>query len=248
MPSAATAQDVVTNAMVEIGVTAIGSTPAPEISEFVLGKLNRLLDRMNADQPFAYRDVFSTGTLTPSLAPHTIGPTGTFVTTPRPVAIVGANLVIGSGTTAVRTPINIVDKEWWQHQRVRAITSSIPLDLYYDPAWPNGNMNFWPVPTTAYTVEWISRIAFGALALGDPFSVPPGYEDAITLTVAEDCMGAPFAVPAELREDVHRRAREARAIVASLNYFVPRLNTCDAGMPGGQGGGYDYRTGLIGGN
>lgn len=242
-----TTADLVADILLECGAIAAGET-APDVdTQFVLGKLNRLLDNWNAERAATYADAFNSYVLTASLQPHLIGPTGSVgftSVTQRPVSIEGANIVQGTGTTAYRWPVSIRDKEWWLNQRVQGMTSVYPTDLYYEPDWPNGKLFLWPVPTTAYSLELLTRFILAATILTDTFTMPPGYRDAITLSVAEEsCEGLSVPIPGTLPA----RALKARARIFANNDEPPRIQTRDAGMPGAGAGGFNYMTGLMNG-
>jgi hypothetical protein len=234
-----TVQDLATQALIKIGVARGGDAPASEDLNFVCDVLNRVLDDLNAERGAVYADVFSTYVLTANLNPHTIGPTGTFVVTQRPVSIEGANLILNTSTPAIRQPITLRDRAWWLDERVRTLTSSNPTDLYYQTAWPNGTLNFWPVPTTAYSVELLSRIVLASVALTDTFTLPPGYQSFLTLRLAES-IAEDFGQPVtpQLQRDVAR----ATARVYANNDRTPRIATRDHGMPSGRRSGFNYLT------
>src|SRR5574343_1563542 len=104
-----TALDIVTMALRDLGITNAVDPPSAEDAAFALSKLNVLLDNWNAERQAVYEDVFASYTLTPSLAPHTIGPSGTFNVAQRPVSLEGCNLILTSTTPVTRTPITIRD-------------------------------------------------------------------------------------------------------------------------------------------
>jgi hypothetical protein len=204
-----TALNICQDALFEIGVLAPGESLQAADGAFALGKLNRLIDNWNAERAAVYSDQFEAYTLVPSLAPHTIGPTGaTFTVTQRPVTIEGASVILDNVTPAVYVPIAVRDAAWWDAQTVPDLTAEFPTDVYYEPAWPNGKLWFWPVPTTAYGVNLMTRIVLAELTLASSFSLPPGYKDAITLTLAED-LASPYG--AQISQITREKARDARA-------------------------------------
>jgi hypothetical protein len=214
----ATCLDVVTDALQEIGVYAPGEVPSGADAEFARGKLNRILGTFNAQKLWAYASVIASYDLVASTQSRTIGPTGNYVVTPRPVRILNANLVNGS----TRTPIEVRDSAWWMNITNRSITG-LPTHLYYETSNPNGTLYFWPIPdSSSYDVELETRVVLSELAsLATTFTFPPGYQEALTLSLAEG-LCAPFGRPldAKLAED----ARRARAAVQSLNSRPPRIN------------------------
>lgn len=223
-----TISDLLTDALIELRVARAGDVISPDDADVALRGLNRLLDLWNADDRAVYNDVFSDYTLTPSLNPHTMGPAGTFNVTVRPNSLEAAALNLG-GSPAVFTPITVRDRQWYQTRSVPSLPMSVVTDVYYAPDWPLGKLYFFGVPTTAYGVRLWTR---GLLAnVTDPataFSLPPGYQDALTLTLAERLANAfGQTVSAQLAAT----ASASRASVFSENDETPRIATADAGVP-----------------
>ncbi|HYC00464.1 MAG TPA: hypothetical protein VEC57_15105 [Candidatus Limnocylindrales bacterium] len=210
----------------------------PEMLQYALDTLNRLLDLWNAKGQGPYAELFSTFTLTPSLSPHTIGPsTATWPLAKRPKAILSASLIVSS----VYSPITVRDAQWYAALPSPAQTGAIVTDVFYNPTTVNGSLYFWPVPTTAYQVRLQTKGILAALALEDAFTLPEGYEEALRLTVAER-LAPSFGVA--LTAETVQHARDARSTVFGNNDTAPRLATADAGIPGAcVGADYDYRRG-----
>ena len=244
----ATIRDICTDALFEIGVLAEGESMSADVGDFTRRKLERMLNRWNAERRAVYATIFPTFTLTPSLSPHTIGPTGaTFTATQRPVSIECISVELSSSPSSVWYELDQHDREWWDGLVTPDIETSWPTDFYYDATWPNGSIYFWPVPSGAYTVAVTSRVLIDdTLGLTDTFTMPPGYQDAVTLSLAEECVRA-FGAPPSRLTDLQRDARTARATVFSNNSEIPRLCTADAGMqgprPSGQRSSFNYWNG-----
>lgn len=235
-----TTRDLLTEAFSDITVLAAGESLSDTDAEFGLQKLVRLFDNWNAERAGVYANRLTTPpfTLVPNLNPHTIGTnSATFSVTQRPVSIEWANIVI----SAVRYPLNIRGSQWWPALPLPTLSVDIPSDLHYEPDWPNGNLYLYPVPAAAYGLELMTRIVLADLALDDTVSLPPGYRDAVILTLGE--MIAPTYPPAEAKPEL---ARQARARIYSNNDEIPALATRDSGMPTQCGGRwFDYRSGTF---
>jgi hypothetical protein len=230
--------DLITDAFTEIRAARAGDVLAPELMAWGLGKLNRLLDRWNADPRADFNAGFASYTLTPSHQPHTIGPSAAdFAVTQRPATIEGANLILTTVSPVVRLPLTLRDKAWWLAVSVRSLSTSIPNYLYYDPDWPNGNLNLWPVPSTAYQIELLTAGVFDVLSLTDAFWLPFGYRDAVTLTLAEEL--AP-GVGQKVDPSTAASANAARALIFSANDDAPYLRTQDSGLVRGSGSGFNW--------
>jgi hypothetical protein len=237
-----TTRDVCEDALFELNILAAGEAMGADDGVFVLRQLNTLLDELNAERAAVYADVYTTWTTTPGLAPHTIGPTGTWIVPQRPETIEAASAqIVGGGPSAVWTPITLRDRDWWQALSVPGLAAPpVPTDLYYLPQWPNGELHFWPVPSAAVPVELVTRQVLAQVLLTDTFSLPPGYRAMLQKTLAER-IAAPYEkpVPPQLARD----AAGARARVWAANTQIPRLQTRDAGVPGGGGVTGTWRTG-----
>lgn len=236
-----TVVDFLAATLAEIRVARAGDVLAADDQDLALLLFNELLEALNAESRAVYSDAFTSYVLTPNLQPHTIGPSGTFTATQRPVTLEGANLVLTNVTPNIRVPLTLRDSAWWLNLRARGVTSSVPIDLYYQPTWPNGNLNLWPVPTTAHSLELETRVLLLSVAVGDTMNLPPGYQQALRLTLAELC-ASPFGQ--QVSQTTAAKAREARARIWGVNDTIPNLDTIDAGMPAGtRRGGFSFVTG-----
>lgn len=244
-PPPYTALDVITDAAIEIGIVAPGEDLRGEIAQWGFRKLNYLLDVWAAKKSYVYTTDFRVFTLIPNHTPHTIGPTGDFVVPQRPVRIESAALLLNGSSTEVDCYIDVRDDQWWAALSTKAITSTVPTDLYYSEAWPNGQLNFWPVPSEARDVRlqiWVLLRQYDLIT--DPISgpgttegtLPPAYRSAMMLTLAE------FMAPGmekELGAALVESAKQARKAVFGNNDPSPRIATWDSGMPkSGKSGGY----------
>lgn len=188
-PNSITVQalDIIKAALQEIGVLAAGEIPSSDDQAWVLQKLQRLIDRYNARQTMVYNVNFTLFTLNPPATPETpttIGPGGDFDVNQRPVFIPNIGLIL-EGTPGVELPLNRRDDDWWANNRIKGLTSTLPTDYYYSPAWPLGQLFFWPVPTTSHQVRVESRQVLGEITAYDAnFSMPPAYWDLIVYELA----------------------------------------------------------------
>jgi len=260
-PGPNTVGQVCTNALYEINVVAPGEAPDALEMAFTLSKFNQLLDSWSTQagkifvldlvsvSPVAPNAPFL---LHPNLSPHTIGPAAlqnapapTFlINGERPVRIHAINILQNNVSPIVRFPLRKNDKDWWSSQRLQGITTELPTDFYYRPDWPLGSIFFWPVPNYAYGVEIeIETFLNGSASLATVFAFPPGYELAITLTLAELLMPSFEKPPNPVLVAAALKARQA---VEGLNALPPRINLDDFGPPstGKKRASFNYYTGL----
>ena len=215
---------MITQAHTEIRVARAGDTLEPENMALGVYLINRLLNQWNGNPRAAFSEAFNDYTLTPALSPHTIGPSGTFSVTIRPERVFNAQLNLGS---SVFTSINVRDAAWYAQQSTPAISESVPSDVYYKPDWPNGRLYFYGVPSTAYVVRLWTETLIATVVQADTFSMPPGYQTAVELTLAEE-LAPNFGQT--VGADLARRAREARGLIFGTNDQEPRIVTADAGL------------------
>jgi hypothetical protein len=226
---------IVTNALAGLSVLLPGEPLKDADAEYCRGQLNTILDNWSAERQAAYTATFTTFTTTPGLQPHTIGPTGTWVTATRPIAIDGLARSIGTG---LWTPIPVTsDPAWWQAQT--SVVSGTPTRAFYTPDEPNGSLYFTPSVDGALAMRAQLRMVIGAVLLTDMLTLPNGYEGALTLTLQEAVADAFHAV---LTPSQIQRAGQARGRAFGNNLHVPVLVV--RGLPGqGTGRHYDYRSG-----
>jgi len=237
---------IIFDALVEIGVYNPTDSLLDDDAQFSARKLQRILDGWNAAERYAYAVDFPVYTLTANHSPILIGPgliAPDFAAVRRPVRIVGADLILNSSSPGTDIPLKIRDAQWWLEQRTKAVTSRTPTDLFYNPKFPNGEINLWPIASFAYGLRletWVD-IAQVPQDLTTSFVAPFGYENATVLTLAEELI-TPYrsTMPAELPG----KASRARALLQANNSLAPRCSSADYGMSGRRGrGGFNYMTG-----
>ena len=245
----ARAADLIQSAAYEIGAFAPGEAVAAAEALWALELLQRIIDQWNAKRSMIYAVEFDQYTLTANLGPHTIGPTGVLKTGAaanyRPVRVASASFVLNpGGATAVDLPIQMRDKDWWAANPLKAMTSSIVTDCYYEPSSPNGQLNFFPICNTNGVVrleQW-SGLA-QARTLQTQLGLVQGYWEALVTTLAVAMCPSFEKQPSPVL--VARQASSIKTIFEN-NSPAPRIDTA-AGMPGSAGTGrpdFNFLTGM----
>lgn len=238
-----TALDIITDALIETTMLAPGETPDGEQGQWAFRKLNYLLDSWASKKNFVYASSFNIYTLVPNLSPHTIGPApgATFAVVQRPVKIVRATIILNNTPAPyVSIPLTLRDEEWWMANTIQQLPSQQPTDLFYNPTFPNGSLYYWPIPDTAYQTQletWALLSQFSSITdpIGGPgsnvFQIPPGYRNAMMLSLAEELMPG---ADKEANPTLTMMAARARSAVFGNNSQVPRMGTRDFGIPGAE--------------
>lgn len=240
------ALDLVTSALTDINVVAAGEQPSPEDAALGLEKLQRLIDQWNARRDLIFAVSFPVFTLQANHAPHTIGPGGDFNVPVRPVQVISAAFILNSATAnPVDTPIRIRDAEWWAANPLKSLVSSIVTELYYEPASPLGQLNFFPISNVANPVRlqiWSSLSQ--AINLQGKLGFVQGYWEAVVADLAVRCC-PPFERP--VTPDLRAAQNQAMRIIEANNNKPPRIDTDVGGLPSARHGGrpdYNFLTGL----
>jgi hypothetical protein len=236
-----TVTDLIYGALTEIRVARGGDVVRAEDQALCLNLLNEVIERLPVTPNALYARGGASVTLVPGLGTfHTIGPTGTCVVPRRPVRLTRATLVMPPATAS---DVPIMSAAWYSGQTLPLLTAPIPQGLYYNPAWPNGALAFWPQPSMPYPVALEFDLEITAVADTDSLDLPQGYSELLRLWTAKK------AAPSFAREfSAASQAALTECLADVFGSNIGRVNdadTRDGGVPGGRGGIYDYRTGQV---
>lgn len=231
-----TARDLIKVAMREAGgLLASGASLTTDEETDYLALLNSIIDQCNADRLYIYQIQEYTGAWAGGTASRTIGSSGNYNTT-RPVKIEDAQW-----TTAADEVFDLEVLNWREHDKniVRLTeTSSDPIRLFYDSAYPLGTIYLTPIPSMSGTIRLRVWTPLTAVALiGDAVSLPPGYQTFLEMKLATRiARNNGRQIDQSLMTDL----REAEKLIKRNNIRVPvmRLPVEIAG-----GVGYDINKG-----
>jgi len=119
--------------------------------------------------------------LTVGISQYTIGPGG-MVNQSRPLRVkYGDGAAYIQDSNFNRYPVEVLQQSDWNLiGNLANINSDIPTRMFYNPQYPLGIINVWPVPLTDWTLYFDSYLTFvGFPNLATPMALPPGYGRAI---------------------------------------------------------------------
>lgn len=182
-----TVNDLITATMKLIG--AIAKTEQPTQDEFAdcLSRLNDMIDSWAADRLTIYGVVRTAYNLTSGQQVYTIGESGSpDFNAVRPIWIQDAGIIDTSVNPTYELPMGILTDDEWSEVTIKGVTSALSWYLYYDYAYPNGNISVWPVPNVGtlqmalYVPTPVTQFATGTTTI----ALPPGYAEAIRYNLA----------------------------------------------------------------
>lgn len=174
-----TAVDLITLALKDIGALGVGQSISAEDTADALATLNMMLGQWQGERLSVYHLVDtaipSTGKQT-----YTIGIGGDF-NVQRPVKINAAYARLNAGSsTPIDYPVTVIDsREDYSHIALKSL-QSFPSWVYYDPAFPLGNLDFYPVPNNTFELHIVTQEALPQFtAPAQVVNLPPEYMSAI---------------------------------------------------------------------
>ncbi len=211
-----TASDILTRAARSLGY--LGRTEvmsAADINDALL-TFNTMLDSWSNEKLMSYITLERTFTLIIGQQQYTIGPGGNF-NTARPFDITQAFI---TDSNQLRYPVTILPQDKWNLIGELNINSQIPTTLFYDPQYPLGVINIFPVPLVGYTLTIDSTQAqVDFTSLTQSLSMPLGYERMMISNLAIELMGAGW--PCLLNQlqlaALMKQAEESKANVKRTN-------------------------------
>lgn len=168
-----TARDFISLAMKEAGVLGVGQSLLSEDINDGMTYLRRMLSTWQKKRylvPALY-DISMPGN---NLKSNKIGP-GQYWNASRPDKIQSAYIIqqVGGGTP-VSLPCRIIFSYEDYSRIVVKDLNSLPYAVFYDGAYPYGNIYFWPIPSSIYechlvlkgNVNWQQQILTGRITAG----------------------------------------------------------------------------------
>jgi hypothetical protein len=186
MPGIQTAGDLIAFCLRTASINGVGQTPSAEDANDGLVLLQSMVAGWQRKRwlNWSLGDVAKVST---GAASYTIGPGKDFAI-PRPerIASAYARFLPVSGTNSIDYPLGIIASREDYNGITLKNLSTIPWALFYESAWPDALLHFWPAPPSGqYELHISAKAALPAFAnLTDTIDMPPEYMDALIYSLA----------------------------------------------------------------
>ncbi len=178
---------------------------------------NSMFDSFQAQRLLVYAIDRQEYALTPSKPSYTIGMGGDISIT-RPVKVERAGLVMLTSSPPMETSLAVLQSEQqWADVTPKAMQSTYPSKVYYQPKVPYGVLWVWPVPTVANRIAlypWVALEKVGQTT--DVVDFPQGYQELVEYNLAVR-LAAQFPERARISPMSVEIARQAIAQMKGLN-------------------------------
>ncbi len=207
---------LVQDAMFAAQVIGQDQTASSADTQLVLRRLQRMLDSWSNERQMIFANTTQTFTMTAGTASYSTS----LLSTGRPITI--QSMVVSLSN--IDYPVNMIDQQMWNSIPYK-IAQAIPNQCFYDPTFPNGTMNFYPIPYAAFTcsVDCQEPLNTGTLTLATNLTLPEGYEAAIVAGLAVDIWGSfKSGMPSQQMQE---EKTQTRAILKRTNYMPLEMET-----------------------
>jgi len=209
-----TVLDIISRSLRLLGVNASGETPKADETRDAFECLNAMLDQWSIDKLLVFCFKNDLMPLTPGQGVYTIG-NGGELNTDRPVKIEKAFVRFSNGGNNTDYPMEIINNAQYQEIFIKNITTTYPKYLYYNPTYPFGTIELWPIPANDCLLmisQWSQISKFNAPA--DDISLPLGYQSAMEYGLAVE-VAAEYGI--EVPAVVAQRAVQTKAALMRVN-------------------------------
>jgi hypothetical protein len=211
-------RELVTDALIDLGVIGHGDALDHDVAAFVLRKANDWIKSLALERLTVHVRLRTVHTLGSGTASYTIG-SGATINIARPTDIEHAGLIIdSSGDPVTEIPIEVFTEQRWQLIRQKDLDSPLVQGIYYDHGITSGfgRIYPWPVPNVGTTqlVIYTPTALQTFLTLDTDYTYANGYEHFLKTNLLKQIAGS-FGKSLSLEQT--EAAREARGNVKRTN-------------------------------
>lgn len=223
-----TIRDLIGVALLKLGILRVGGTVSAQQGQAGVRCLMSLLDTLPIEPGLVYtidRQLFA---LVANTQTYTLGPGGTWnttplytATTPRPPKIHAAWW--HDTTNEYEQPVHIMEDAEYRSLNPRTMTSTQVQALYYEPTMPQGRVFVWPKPTQAATmVLYLAHPFDGTVTLDSALGYPPGYQRFFEFGLAFE-MGTEYPAALAANPVIITEYDRAKRLVTRANVRIPKM-------------------------
>jgi len=232
----ATAQEIIEDALADIGAVDPLETLTANEAAHGLRKLNELLESWSNESLAVYQILQEGFATVAGTGSYTIGSGATWNTT-RPLRIESAFL---RDSAANDTPLAVLNREEYDSIPLKT-TQYRPEELFYYPTAAQGTVYLRGVPDAVYTVYLNSHKQLQSFtALTTTVVLPPGYLRAIKSNLALDLAPGYNKTQSVLLAAI---ARDSKAAIKRINSRTPKLKVADTAFHGEGHSGFNINLG-----
>ena len=228
--------DIVTRSLRLAGIIGIGQRMSSDDAQTTMDALSDILAQWQVQRWLVYGLTTSSITANGALS-YSIGPGGDFNMV-RPERIESAFMRFkNTGTVTVDRPLALINaREDYNLLSVKNI-GSVPNSVFYDNAFPLGNLFFWPVPLSATCDLFVTtKIALPQISsMTQVLSMPPEYIAPLRYELAS-VLRAEYTLPPNAK--IEALMTKGKSILRNANAQVPTLRL-GVSVPGGHSGVYN---------
>jgi GH24 family phage-related lysozyme (muramidase) len=237
------ALDIITDALVRMGVYGPGETITDADAERCLSILNDMLDSWSNESLTVFANLTQNFNTVAGVSAYTIGPGATWngvrplsiSTDPGTVFLTDANLNVYQ--------VDVVTQQQYNLATTGNVNSQTPDTLFYDPQFPFGVVNLFPTPAEVIAVTIVCTLALAGFAnLYAALSLPPGYKDALQKCLLVEAWSTFKPDGTNPSQTQLALAMKAKGNVKRKNYR-PRVSQVDPYIASRGGSTYNIYTG-----
>ena len=217
-----TARDLITIALFDAGVFGTGQTPQASDINNGLTRLNDMIAQWQRQRWLIWCTKDVSMPMTGALS-YTIG-TGQYFNTPRPDRLEDG-CFLRQITPAVPNqpdwPMKLVQShEAYNQIRLKRL-GSFAQCVFYDSAFPYGNIFPWPLPSNLYELHLLVKEQLQSFVnLSTVYNMPEEYKRAIRFNLQEEFLSA-YRLPPD--DKLSMRAAAALNVIRNANAQIPVL-------------------------
>ena len=235
-----TPRDLITLALRTSGITGVGQSANSDDMSDALAMLNMMTAQWAQRRWLVFREYDLAATCT-GAGSYSIGPGGTF-NTARPDRIDAAFIRTATGAYSVDYDLEIIEaREDWNRIPVKSMPG-FPLVMFYDPQFPLGVVNLYPVPSGAYELHLTLKQTLGTFtSLDEPLGMPDEYNEALLYNLS---LRLAPAYQITVTPEIRALAAAALNTIRASNAQIPRLRM-PSDLPGVNQGSYSSGIGGV---